>query len=105
MSQKDMKILGIDIFVEAPLSTEFPCLVAGMRNSLCTSRGAPINAETAKEVLDIGWVCVRYVFEAAAEESAETNAQIAEVTKIIGEQFRWSSIIKLYEIDGQPMFS
>ena len=98
MNQKSMKIIGIDI---TGSYRKFPCLVAGMRNSMCSSLGAPVQ-EFLTEV-QYRMVCVRYVFDTAVEENSKNSRQIA-MTKL-GEHYRWSSIIKLYEIDGQPAFS
>ena len=106
MTQKQItKVLGIDLFVEAPFSAQLPKQVGTLQLKHVASRGTTLSGtEADKAMLDVGWLCARYVFTGGSTD-AEVNSQILSLIENIGKSYRWSSAIKLYEIDGKPAFT
>jgi hypothetical protein len=99
-------ISGIDIFVEAPFNAGLPAQIGSLKLSHISSRGTKLKgADLEKTILDVGWLCARYVFEKPLNHSSDTDAAICQVVQKIGAQYKWSSLIKLYSQDDKPLFS
>ncbi len=99
-------ISGIDIFVEAPFNAGLPAQIGNLKLSHVASRGTKLKgAELEKTILDVGWLCARYLFETPVKHSSEIDAAICQAVQKIGAQYKWSSLIKLYSQDGKPMYS
>ncbi|MBM3382018.1 MAG: hypothetical protein FJY29_06205 [Betaproteobacteria bacterium] len=106
-STTDNRLLaGIDIFVEAPFSVQLPKQIGTMKLEHIASRGTKLKgSELEKRILDVHWLCARYVFEGQRPLNTETEANILQVIQSIGSQYKWSSVIKLYTLDGKPQYS
>lgn len=106
MTQKQItKILGIDLFVEAPFAAQLPKQVGTLTLMHVASRGTVLSGtDSDRAILDVGWLCARYVIAGGATE-AEANTQILTLIEAVGKTYRWSSAIKLYEVDGKPAFT
>ena len=106
MSQKQItKVLGVDLFVEALFGAQLPKQVGTLTLKHLASRGTALSGTDAdKGILDVGWLCARYVIAGGATD-AEASAQILTLIENVGKTLRWSSAIKLYEIDGKPAFT
>ena len=100
------QISGIDIFVEAPFGGELPAQAGVLKLAHVSSRGTKLKgAALEKTILDVGWLCARYLFEKPLNHGNETDAAICLAIQKIGSQFKWSSLIKLYSDDGKPLYS
>jgi hypothetical protein len=106
-SSTDNRLLaGIDIFVEAPFAAQLPKQVGALKLEHVASRGTKLKgSELEKRILDVHWLCARYVFESNRPLNAETEASILQVIQNVGSQCKWSSVIKLYTLDGKPQYS
>lgn len=100
---QNRKIVGVDLFVEAPLVSQFPERVGELALKHVASRGTVLSRSRQAEILDVGWICVRYLFTQAVGSRADEA--IAQLVQTIGEKHSWSSLIKLYEVDGTNGFS
>lgn len=99
-------ISGVDIFVEAPFSAKLPQQVAGLKLTHVASRGTKLKgAELEKTILDVGWLCARYCFDAPVKNGGETDQAICQLIQNLGATYKWSSLIKLYSENGKPLFS
>ncbi|MEN9529810.1 MAG: hypothetical protein RI932_1683 [Pseudomonadota bacterium] len=107
ISSTDNRLLaGIDIFVEAPFSALLPKQVGAMKLEHISSRGTKLKgSELEKRILDVNWLCARYVFDGSRPLTSETEASILQVIQTVGSQYKWSSVIKLYTLDGKPQYS
>ena len=106
-STQDNRLLaGIDIFVEAPFSAQLPKQIGAMRLEHISSRGTKLKgSDLEKRILDVQWICARYLFDGNHPMTKETDSQIVQVIQQVGAQYKWSSIIKLYTLDGKPQYS
>lgn len=106
MTNDTRLISGVDIFVEAPFTAGLPAQIGNLKLAHISSRGTKLKgAELEKTILDVGWLCARYVFDAPVKHGAEADAAICQVVQKVGSQYKWSSLIKLYSQDGKPQFS
>lgn len=105
--QNDTRLLsGIDIFIEASFSTELPQKIGTLKLSHTSSRGTKLKGDPLeKDILDVGWICARYLFENPRQQGTDANAAICELIEKVGSQHTWSSVIKLYSQDGKALFS
>ncbi len=101
--QNITKVLGVDIFLEAPLSVKLPPQIGAFKLKHVASRGTALGGPSVAEILDVGWVCARYLFEKPDNNS--NDAEITTLMTTLGKDYRWSSILKLYEINGSPAFT
>ena len=106
-STQDNRLLaGIDIFVEAPFSAQLPKQIGAMKLEHISSRGTKLQgSELEKRILDVQWLCARYLFDGQRTMTNDTESQIVQVIQQVGAQYKWSSIIKLYTLDGKPQYS
>lgn len=95
--------VGVDVFVEAPLHTEFPKDLAGLSFKHAASRGLKLSGGNSASVLDVGWLCVRYSF--VKPISGNGDKEIAEFLLALGQKYKWTSLVKLFDIDGKPAYS
>jgi hypothetical protein len=99
-------ISGIDIFVEAPFNAGLPAQIGNLKLSHISSRGTKLKgAELEKTILDVGWLCARYLFDKPVSHGNDTDSAICQVVQKIGSQYKWSSLIKLYSQDDKPLYS
>jgi hypothetical protein len=98
-------VLGIDVFVAAHFSDKLPEEVDSLKLSGRFSRGTQITDSSSKTMLDVGWLSARYLFESKKPDSSEIDASVANLILEIGKNFRWTSVVKLVELDGQKAFS
>ncbi|MEY3902620.1 MAG: hypothetical protein RL189_1926 [Pseudomonadota bacterium] len=106
MTNDTRMISGVDIFVEAPFSAGLPAQIGTLKLAHISSRGTKLKgSELEKTILDVGWLCARYVFDAPVKHGTEADAAICQVVQKVGSQYKWSSLIKLYSQDGKPQFS
>lgn len=106
MSKQISRIAGVDLFVAACFGDELPKTVGAFSLKNVTSRGTTVSAKDSGNILDVGWVCARYLLP--ADSSLAGTALDHEVTKLLGEVGKareWSSLVKLYEMDGAKAFS
>ncbi|MCA2959572.1 MAG: hypothetical protein IOD12_04920 [Silvanigrellales bacterium] len=106
MTKKISRVAGIDLFVAARFDDELPKTVGAFSLKNVTSRGTSVTAKDTGAILDVGWVCARYLL--AADKNMTGGALDTEITKLISEVGKgreWSSLVKLYEIDGTKAFS
>lgn len=103
----DKRLLaGIDIFVEAEFEAQLPKTIGSMKLEHISSRGTKLKGSALeKRILDVQWLCARYVFEGAKPITGETEESILQVIRQISSQYKWSSVIKLYTLDGKPQYS
>jgi hypothetical protein len=105
-SQKKITaVLGVDIFVAAHFSNELPYEAGGLKLSGTYSRGTLITETSSKTMLDVGWLSARYLFETKKPDSAEIDLSVTKLISEIGKKYRWTSLIKLVELDGTKAFS
>lgn len=103
----DKRLLaGIDIFIEAPFAASLPKQIGSLKLEHVSSRGTKLKGnELEKRILDVHWLCARYVFPESRPLGHETEASILQVIQDVGSQYKWSSVIKLYTLDGKPQYS
>ncbi|MEY4065277.1 MAG: hypothetical protein RIR26_1485 [Pseudomonadota bacterium] len=100
------EIAGVDIFIEAPFQAKLPTDIGGLKLAHVASRGTKLKGnELEKRILDVGWLCARYLFDTPHPANSETDAAILRAMETIGASYAWSSAIKLYHLDGHPQFS
>jgi hypothetical protein len=103
---KKREIAGMDIFVEAPFQAKLPTEIGRMKLAHIASRGTKLKGlELEKHILDVNWLCVRYLFDSARPANPETEGELLRVIETIGASYAWSSAIKLYTLDGQAQYS
>jgi len=96
---------GVDIFVAAKLGEALPATVGLFTLKSVSSRGTVTSATSAGEILDVGWVCARYLLNDKALGSEVFNAEVSRLIGELGKGREWSSIIKLYDVDGDKAYS
>ncbi|NBO37212.1 hypothetical protein EBU99_01370 [bacterium] len=100
------QLAGIDLFIEAPFAATLPKQVGSLTLDFTASRGTKLKgSDLEKRILDVNWLCARYVFDAARPLNAETESQILKLIGEVGKNFKWSSVIKLFIVDGKPQYS
>lgn len=99
----NVTLAGIDVFVEAPLAAKLPGEIGTLTLKHVASRGLKLSPDSSATVLDIGWVCARYVFAKPTAGSGDT--EIADLLVKLGRDYRWTSVVKLFDIDGKPSYS
>jgi hypothetical protein len=107
MSKKITRTAGVDLFVAARFGDDLPKQVGAFTLKNVTSRGTAVSAKDAGAILDVGWVCARYLLgEQGAPTGSALDAEIAKLLAELGKGGReWSSLVKLYEIDGAKSYS
>lgn len=106
-NQTDSRVIsGVDIFVEAPFNPGLPAQIGSLKLAHVASRGTKLKgAELEKTILDVGWLCARYLFDKPVQATSDADQAICQLIQKIGGQYKWSSLIKLYSQDGKPLFS
>lgn len=100
------KVAGIDVFIEAPFDAQIPQQSGSLKLDRIASRGTQLKRnEQDKRMLDVHWLCARYLFAEPQDVNAQTSQQILAAVEKLGAQFNWSSLIKLYVADGKPQYS
>ena len=97
------KIAGVDIFLEAPLTVKLPQTIGALTLKKISSRGTDITTSSDTTILDVNWICARYLFSQPSSENCDEG--IAQLIKKLGESYPWSSLIKLYEFDGVSSYT
>ena len=105
MNKNITAVAGIDLFVQARFGEELPKQVGAFALKTITSRGTAVTAKDIGAILDVGWVCARYLIDDKALRGAALDAQIAGLVAEVGKDREWSSLVKLYEIDGTKAYS
>lgn len=100
------QVAGFDVFIEAPFAVHLPQQLNDFKLECIASRGTKLKGvELEKRILDVHWLCARYMFGAPQDVNAETSKKIIEAVQQLGQQYNWSSLIKLYVADGKPQYS
>lgn len=93
------KFVGVDVFVEAKLNAELPKSISKFSLKSVSSRGLKISGTDAS-ILDVGWLCARYSCDTSGGEDA-----VADLLTALSQNYRWTSVVKLFEIDGKPAYT
>lgn len=105
-STQKRQVAGFDIFIEAPFSAQLPKQLGDFQLECIASRGTKLKGvELEKCILDVNWLCARYMFASPQEVNAGASEKILKATEQIGNKYNWSSLIKLYVADGKPQYS
>lgn len=96
---------GVDVFVSARLGDALPANVGAFTLKSVSSRGTVTSAKSAGEILDVGWVCARYLARDKGLAREAFDAELAKLLAEIGRGRDWSSVVKLYEVDGEKAYS
>ena len=103
MSNSNVTLAGVDVFVEAPLNVQLPPSIGSLNLKHVASRGLKLTPSASSSVLDVGWLCARYVFAKPVTGSGDN--EIAELLIALGKDYRWTSAVKLFDVDGKPTYS
>lgn len=99
-------LAGIDIFIEAPFSAQLPREIGPLKFEHLSSRGTKLKGVNLEQkILDVHWLCARYLFDNVRPLGEETERYILQAIEQVGSQYKWSSVIKLYSLDGKPQYS
>lgn len=102
MSNTNMKITGVDVFVEAPLNARMPEQVGNFTLNHVSSRGLKLTSGAEASVLDVGWLCARYTVQ---KDAATNDGEIADLLSHIGKTYKWTSVMKLFEDNGKAAYT
>lgn len=106
-STNDKRLInGVDIFVEASFSESLPQTVGNLRLAHVASRGTKLKGDPLeKNILDVGWLCARYLFDTPAQQASSCDNAICQLIEKISAKHVWSSVVKLYSLDGKALYS
>jgi hypothetical protein len=105
-SNSQRQVAGFDVFIEAPFTAQIPQQLADFKLECTASRGTKLKGvELEKRILDVHWLCVRYMFPTPQDVNAGTSEKILKAVEQLGQKYNWSSLIKLYVADGKPQYS
>jgi hypothetical protein len=105
MSQKAVAVAGVDLFVEAHFGVDLPLRVGAFALKNISSRGTTVTAKDAGAILDVGWVCARYLLSDKSITGRALDAEVGRLLAEVGKEHTWSSLVKLYEFDGTKAYT
>lgn len=106
ISNNARQIAGFDVFIEAPFAAQLPLQLSDLKLDCIASRGTKLKGvELEKHILDVNWLCARYMFANPQDVNDVTSGKILKAVEQLGEKYNWSSVIKLYVTDGKPQYS
>ncbi|MEY2987494.1 MAG: hypothetical protein RJB13_1015 [Pseudomonadota bacterium] len=105
-SPQQRQLAGFDVFIEAPFAAQLPKELGDFQLECISSRGTKLKGvELERCILDVHWLCARYTFITPQDVNSKTSEKILKAVEQIGQQYNWSSLIKLYVADGKPQYS